>query len=171
MDACTSIGLAKYANASLLKGLAMPVAAGGGLGAVGGAMAGGEGNRMQGAALGAGLGAAGGALGHVAGGAMGRNGLGFAEEGVAKSIANASKNKAGNPLAGGALKSRLKKHTASPAHIELQEGLQQAQEHAAQLQRGGAMLGGVTGAATGMGIAGSKDATPSRPQAPNPYGY
>jgi len=173
LDAYDHLGMHKHANAGLMRQLALPVAAGGALGGIGGAMASDEGNRVHGALMGAGLGAVGAGIGHGLGGMAGRSAITKAESGLAEGLAGASKSKAGKELAGAARKGRMAKYTAGPEGTALQEAVTTATKEAPRTQRGGTMLGGVLGTGGGMGLAaGLEDkAPPPMPPAMNPYGY
>lgn len=171
LDAFNSVGLQKHANAGLLRELAVPMTAGAGLGAIGGAAAAGEGQGFQGALTGAGLGALGGGVGHGLGRLAGKAQQAAAEKGLAE--------------AEGAL-AKLNPDVITPqtqkaiGEAEANVGKAQARKSKADQAtasgvhgRGGAMLGGVAGTGTGMGIAATREPEPppELPPGMNPYGY
>lgn len=173
MDALDHLGMHKQAQGGLLRQLAIPAATGGSLGAIGGAMAGGEGNRLQGALIGAGLGATGAALGHGLGGAMAAKGTVKVEESMGRDLARAMKSKSGEKLHGAAATGQKTKYMKSPSRQRFEGKLKDVTETGARTQRGTTMLGGVAGTGTGMSLTSNLEPPASTPipQAMNPYGY
>jgi len=186
MDACARLGMHKEAQGSLLRQLA-PAAttlAGGGLGAIGGAVAGGEGNRLEGALVGAGLGAMGAGVGKGLGQALSKSHVASAGRGVAsaeKGLAGLPKVTdagvlAGEGPAGAKTVAELlaSKKTQTEGLEAAKAGLRSAEEGLAEgtLGRGGAMLGGVGGTAGAMSMMADEPAQPPPPPpGMNPYGY
>jgi hypothetical protein len=173
MDAAIRVGLQKTANKALLKELGGAALAGGGLGGVGGAIAGGEGNRLEGALMGAGLGAAGGALGKGIGRSMTAPATAKVEGAMARDLGRAMKSRSGGALHGAAAKGRKAKYMRGPSRSRFDKKLQDVQAAGAKTQRGTTMLGGVAGTAGGMGMASGLETPPTPPptRAMNPYGY